>query len=89
MFILIFYVFRLRALSDCHNVASTPVVPAGFPKYKLAENRYGREEMLALYVPNSKLPDALREFPSVIHEKPLQPLALIPLSDDEQVHHLI
>ena len=75
--------FRLRALSDGNSVTSPPPSP-GFPKYKLAENRYGREEMLALYQP-SKVPEAMLQFPSIVHEKCLQPLALIPMSDDEQV----
>ena len=41
--------------------------------------------MLALYVPSSKIPEGLREFPSIINEKPLQPLAFIPPSEEEQV----
>ncbi len=43
---------RLRALSGgggTSSVASPPLSPA-VPKYKLADYRYGREEMLALYV---------------------------------------
>lgn len=43
---------RLRALSGgvgSSSVASPPLSPA-LPKYKLADYRYGREEMLALYV---------------------------------------
>ncbi|KAL7982943.1 hypothetical protein Chor_013549 [Crotalus horridus] len=44
---------RLRALSSGGSVASPPSSPA-MPKYKLAEYRYGREEMLALYVKDNK-----------------------------------
>lgn len=36
------------------SVASPPLSPA-FPKYKLADYRYGREEMLALYVKDNKV----------------------------------
>jgi len=52
--------YRLRALSGgggvvggC-GVASPPLSPA-LPKYKLADYRYGREEMLALYVKDNKV----------------------------------
>lgn len=83
------------------------------PKYKLADYRYGREEMLALYVkeskvgagggagprlaeraqehaylpPNPQVPDELqdKEFAALLQEEPLQPLALEPLTEEEQV----
>lgn len=56
---------RLRALSGGGGsgsssggsscaVASPPLSPA-LPKYKLADFRYGREEMLALYVKDNKV----------------------------------
>lgn len=59
---------RLRALSGGGGgggsgggsgcaVASPPLSPA-LPKYKLAEYRYGREEMLALYVKDNKVCEA-------------------------------
>lgn len=67
---LCFYCFvsvcRLRALSggggssggggggSSNAIASPPLSPA-LPKYKLAEYRYGREEMLALYVKDNKV----------------------------------
>lgn len=66
---LYFYCFvsvcRLRALSggggssgggggSSNAIASPPLSPA-LPKYKLAEYRYGREEMLALYVKDNKV----------------------------------
>uniref|UniRef100_A0A674N506 GRB10 interacting GYF protein 1 n=1 Tax=Takifugu rubripes TaxID=31033 RepID=A0A674N506_TAKRU len=44
---------RLRALSSGGSVTSPPPSPA-MPKYKLAEYRYGREEMLALYIKDNK-----------------------------------
>ncbi|KAB1263278.1 GRB10-interacting GYF protein 1 [Camelus dromedarius] len=75
----------LRALSSGGSVASPPPSPA-MPKYKLADYRYGREEMLALYVKESKVPDELqdKEFAAVLQEEPLQPLALEPLTEEEQ-----
>ncbi|XP_034525803.1 GRB10-interacting GYF protein 1 isoform X5 [Ailuropoda melanoleuca] len=75
----------LRALSSGGSVASPPPSPA-MPKYKLADYRYGREEMLALYVKENKVPDELqdKEFTAVLQEEPLQPLALEPLTEEEQ-----
>uniref|UniRef100_A0A8C0XC99 GRB10-interacting GYF protein 2 n=1 Tax=Castor canadensis TaxID=51338 RepID=A0A8C0XC99_CASCN len=76
----------LRALSSGSSVASPPSSPA-MPKYKLADYRYGREEMLALYVKENKVPEELqdKEFAAVLQEEPLQPLALEPLTEEEQV----
>ncbi|XP_049645233.1 GRB10-interacting GYF protein 1 isoform X1 [Suncus etruscus] len=74
----------LRALSG-GSVASPPPSPA-MPKYKLADYRYGREEMLALYIKEHKIPEELqdKEFAAVLQEEPLQPLALEPLTEEEQ-----
>uniref|UniRef100_A0A8C9QLX8 GRB10 interacting GYF protein 1 n=1 Tax=Spermophilus dauricus TaxID=99837 RepID=A0A8C9QLX8_SPEDA len=68
----------LRALSSGSSVSSPPPSPA-MPKYKLADYRYGREEMLALYVKENKGPGACVE-----GGEPLQPLALEPLTEEEQ-----
>ena len=47
---------RLRALSDGNSVTSPPPSPGlVMPKYKLAEHRYGREEMLVLFTPVEKV----------------------------------
>ncbi|XP_010607882.1 GRB10-interacting GYF protein 1 isoform X7 [Fukomys damarensis] len=75
----------LRALSSGGSVASPPTSPA-MPKYKLADYRYGREEMLALYIKEDKVPEELqdKEFAAVLQEEPLQPLALEPLTEEEQ-----
>ncbi|XP_054990280.1 GRB10-interacting GYF protein 1 isoform X1 [Sorex araneus] len=74
----------LRVLSG-GSVASPPPSPA-MPKYKLADYRYGREEMLALYVKENKVPEELqdKEFSAVLQEEPLRPLALEPLTEEEQ-----
>uniref|UniRef100_A0A8C5LVS5 GRB10 interacting GYF protein 1 n=1 Tax=Leptobrachium leishanense TaxID=445787 RepID=A0A8C5LVS5_9ANUR len=75
----------LRALSSGGPVASPPPSPA-MPKYKLAEYRYGREEMLALYIKENKVPEEMqdKEFAVILNEEPLQPLALLPLTEEEQ-----
>uniref|UniRef100_A0A7N6AXA8 GYF domain-containing protein n=1 Tax=Anabas testudineus TaxID=64144 RepID=A0A7N6AXA8_ANATE len=67
------------------SVTSPPPSPA-MPKYKLAEYRYGREEMLALYVKDNKVPEDMqdKEFAAILQEEPMQPLALVPLTEEEQ-----
>ncbi|KAG5261309.1 hypothetical protein AALO_G00302450 [Alosa alosa] len=76
----------LRALSSGGSVTSPPPSPA-MPKYKLADYRYGREEMLALYIKDNKVPEDMqdKEFAAILQEEPLQPLALVPLTEEEQV----
>uniref|UniRef100_A0A4W5KS09 Uncharacterized protein n=1 Tax=Hucho hucho TaxID=62062 RepID=A0A4W5KS09_9TELE len=78
----------LRALSSGGSVTSPPPSPA-MPKYKLAEYRYGREEMLALYIKENKAPEDMqdKEFASILQDEPMQPLALEPLTEEEQVGH--
>nr|XP_055059628.1 GRB10-interacting GYF protein 2 isoform X2 [Misgurnus anguillicaudatus] len=78
----------LRALSGgvgSSSVASPPLSPA-MPKYKLADYRYGREEMLALYVKDNLVPVDLhdKEFLPILQEEPLPPLALVPFTEEEQ-----
>ncbi|XP_074860774.1 GRB10-interacting GYF protein 2 isoform X2 [Carettochelys insculpta] len=75
----------LRALSSGGSVTSPPLSPA-LPKYKLADYRYGREEMLALFLKDNKIPSDLRdkEFLPILQEEPLPPLALVPFTEEEQ-----
>nr|XP_017214143.1 GRB10-interacting GYF protein 2 isoform X1 [Danio rerio] len=78
----------LRALAGgvgSSIVASPPLSPA-LPKYKLADYRYGREEMLALYVKDNMIPVDLhdKEFLPILQEEPLPPLALVPFTEEEQ-----
>ncbi|XP_064641991.1 GRB10-interacting GYF protein 1-like [Lineus longissimus] len=73
----------LRALSDGNSVTSPPPSP-GFPKYKLAEHRYGREEMLALFHPNKHIPEEILSIPVILLEKAQDPMAYIPMTDEEQ-----
>ncbi|KYM75908.1 hypothetical protein ALC53_13621 [Atta colombica] len=52
------------------------------PRYQLAEHRYGREEMLALFDRNCKPSEPLTTFPLYV-EKTQLPLALTTMTDDE------
>uniref|UniRef100_A0A3Q2YU34 GRB10 interacting GYF protein 1a n=1 Tax=Hippocampus comes TaxID=109280 RepID=A0A3Q2YU34_HIPCM len=76
---------RLRALSSGGSVTSPPPSPP-MPKYKLADYRYGREEMLALYIKDNKVPEDMqdKEFAAILQDEPMQPLALVPLTEEEQ-----
>ncbi|XP_015586467.1 GRB10-interacting GYF protein 2 isoform X1 [Cephus cinctus] len=53
------------------------------PRYQLAEHRYGREEMLALFDRNYKPPEPLTIFSTLYVEKTQLPLALIQMTEDE------
>ncbi|KAH3818440.1 hypothetical protein DPMN_120162 [Dreissena polymorpha] len=75
----------LRQLSGGNSIGTPPPSPApGFGKYKLADYRYGREEMLALYTPSPGVPDELKDLNAILSEKPQEPLAFQPLSEEEQ-----
>ncbi|XP_046396251.1 GRB10-interacting GYF protein 2-like isoform X2 [Ischnura elegans] len=56
-------------------------------RYQLAEHRYGREEMLALFdrltVSRSGPDLLLRSFPTLYVEKPQPPLALVQMTEEE------
>ena len=82
---------RLRSLSDSGSssgLQSSFSAGAGAPgmggPYKLAEHRYGREELLALYKMTSSVTPDLQDT-TVMLPKPVPPLALVPMSEDEQV----
>ncbi|RWS25984.1 PERQ amino acid-rich with GYF domain-containing protein 2-like protein, partial [Leptotrombidium deliense] len=73
----------LRALSDGGpNLHNCPTLSAP-QKYKLAEYRYGREEMLALFSEKTTLPEELKDSKDILSEKCQIPLALIPMSEEE------
>ncbi|CAH1173798.1 unnamed protein product [Phaedon cochleariae] len=57
---------------------------SGGAKYQLADYRYGREEMLALFDRNSKPPINLSNFKGLYSETSLLPLALLPTSEEER-----
>lgn len=59
----------------------------GISKPQLAEHRYGREEMLALFdITACNLPpESLKELSMVYDEKPTNPLTLQQMSEEETV----
>lgn len=75
--------YRLRNLSQ-HDNENTMVMP----KYQLAEHRYGREEMLALFEKSMTAPEPLRSISGLFVEKIQLPLALIQMSEEETVRAL-
>ncbi|XP_022096919.1 GRB10-interacting GYF protein 2-like isoform X2 [Acanthaster planci] len=58
--------------------------PTPMTQFKLAEHRYGREEMLALYRRSERMPAGLEEASSIAKKEPLTPMALLPLNEEEQ-----
>ncbi|XP_018902455.2 GIGYF family protein Gyf isoform X1 [Bemisia tabaci] len=61
--------------------SSTPTMSG--PKYQLAEFRYGREEMLALFDEASAAPEPLKNLSGLYVDKTQPPLALISVTDEE------
>lgn len=59
----------------------------GISKPQLAEHRYGREEMLALFDISScnVPPESLREMSMAYNDKPQSPLSLQQMSEEETV----
>lgn len=76
---------RLRALSG-GTEPEAQAKPVTMKRFKLAEFRYSKEDMLALFDDNFKMPKELEEFGDAIMQKTqIQPLSFIPLSKDEEV----
>ncbi|XP_076472424.1 uncharacterized protein LOC143301883 isoform X4 [Babylonia areolata] len=73
----------LRALSgDGPQSSGTSAAPS--TKFKLADYRYGREEMLTLFQHRYEAPPELKNFPHIFVEETQKPIALMPLSEDEE-----
>jgi PERQ amino acid-rich with GYF domain-containing protein len=72
----------LRNLSQ--DGCTQPSLPST-PRYQLADHRYGREEMLALFDHMVKAPDPLTSVSSLYVEKTQEPLALQQMTEDETV----
>lgn len=89
LYLLYFFIHRLRkvASGDSCNTGSggggTTILST--PRFQLAEHRYGREEMLALFDRNCKPSEPLTTFPTLYVEKTQLPLALTSMTDDETV----
>lgn len=65
--------------------STIPAPPAPSSKFKLADYRYGREEMLAFYQEPYEPPEHLRSFPLIFVEETQKPMTLVSLSEEEQV----
>ena len=75
---------RLRALSGGHEGGSPPPQSKKID-YKLADYRYGREEMLALVTNNPKPPAGMDTDETIVHGKAREPLSLESLTEEEAV----
>ncbi|XP_035828260.1 GRB10-interacting GYF protein 2 isoform X2 [Aplysia californica] len=69
----------LRDLSDAGSGTPTCSV-----KFKLADYRYGREEMLSLFSESSPPPDQVRKHLTIFSKDIQKPMTMMPLSEDEQ-----
>ena len=71
---------------------TTPTASSSGRRFLLAENRYGREEMLALMPDQPTRSPMNSELESILLDEALTPLALLPLTEEEQVccmHHAV
>ena len=78
----------LSSVTADSSVPSTPTTPSASSsgrRFLLAENRYGREEMLALMPDQPTRPPMNSELESILLDEAITPLALLPLTEDEQV----
>ena len=71
---------------------TTPTVPnaMSFRKFALAEYRYGKEDILALYAEDPSVSTKILQSVSLITSEIVQPMAFLPFSEEEQVslHHI-
>lgn len=54
-------------------------------KIPLAEYRYGKEEMISLHPDVVLFPTDICDVPTIVRQTILQPLAFVPLTEEEQV----
>ena len=68
---------------------TTPTVPISmsFRKFALAEFRYGKEDILALYAENVVVSSGILQSVSLITSEIVKPMAFLPYSEEEQVSH--
>lgn len=77
----------LRDLGDVGasgNPQSPTTPPTCSVKFKLADYRYGREEMLALFNESSPPPDQVRKHLTIFSKEIQKPMTLTQLTEDEQ-----
>lgn len=73
----------LRNLSsDTHCRSQSPSAPTS--RFKLAEHRYNKEDMLTLFSPDSEAPPELKATPKIFIEKALEPLGFSNPTETEQ-----
>ncbi|CAH2012526.1 unnamed protein product [Acanthoscelides obtectus] len=75
----------IRNLSSEGSTGITGGGTGGGTRYQLAEYRYGREEMLALFDKNAKPPASITNFKCLYSEQCLSPLALLPTTEEEML----
>ena len=84
---------RIRNLSNTGNTApighthssgTTPTTPIG-RKLPLADHRYGKEEMIALYPDPIVYPQDMSNISTIVRPNRVPPFAFIPLTEKEQV----
>jgi len=73
----------LRALTEPQGGSGGVLYTPPLPNMKLADYRYGREEMLALFDKNVKPPEDLAQFGTLFVEKCQFPLNLMQMSEEE------
>jgi len=73
----------LRALTEPQGGNGGVLYTPPLPNMKLADYRYGREEMLALFDKNVKPPEDLAQFGTLFVEKCQFPLNLMQMSEEE------
>ncbi|KAF5296951.1 hypothetical protein FQR65_LT10103 [Abscondita terminalis] len=71
-------------LRNLSSEGSTGSGSGGGSRYQLADYRYGREEMLALFEKGLRPPNSLANFSPLYSEQVLPPLALIPQTDEDR-----
>ena len=71
--------------SGASGVPQSPTTPTGSVKFKLADYRYGREEMLALFTESAPPPDQVKKHQSIFSKEIQKPITMMPLTEDEQV----
>ena len=71
--------------SSSSESKTTPTVPPSLPKLPLAQYRYGREEMLLFYSEQVPYPEEMALIATLARKEIIPPLAISPLSPQEQV----
>ncbi|KAG8181621.1 hypothetical protein JTE90_015266 [Oedothorax gibbosus] len=74
----------IRALASGSQGAEAAPPTMSVPRYKLAEHRYGREEMLGLIPKHPRAPESLKQFEHLAKQNFQIPLALTPMTEEEQ-----